>query len=159
MPRLQGKINKLYDNRKDRNGNKAKYPSYKLFISGDQVLIYTDKEISVKEGDTVALTYDVSKNNNWYVIKNPDGEFSINKIELDDDLPQSEKEWLAAPPEEPTDFSPVSYEKEMVSDKKGMTIFVQGMIQADIRAGNIKLNEVTESTLAHVIDLYKKLTK
>jgi hypothetical protein len=40
-----------------------------------------------------------------------------------------------------------------------MIIWVQGLIQADIRAGNIKLNEVTESTMAHVIDLYKKLTK
>lgn len=165
MPRLQGKINKLYDNRKGRDGNKSKYPSYKLFIGGDQVLIYTDKEISVREGDTVALTYDVSKNNNWYVIKNPDGQFSINKVEGDmddplpnDDMPQSEKEWLNAPVEQPTDFNPSKYENSAPRLMKDQQIFVTAMLKSSIEGNclNPLDSEKVDKAIIHFKEVYNR---
>ena len=159
MPRLQGKINKLYDNRKGRDGNKSKYPSYKLFIGSDQALIYTDKEIPVREGDTVALTYDVSKNNNWYVIKNPDGGFSINRVEadMDDDLPESEKEWLNAPAEQPTDFNPSQYESQNTAPKlmKEQQIFVTALLKSPIE-GNC-LNPFDSQKVDNAVTQFKEL--
>jgi hypothetical protein len=104
--------------------------------------------VSKKSGANFVLT-DENKNPKIQVM--PDG--------MDDPLPQSEREWLNAPAEQPTDFSPVKYEKDNTRDTKGMTIWVQGMLQAGIRAGNFKVDEINESTIAHVIDLYNKVTK
>jgi len=163
MPRIQGKINKLYDNR-FKDGQKVTYPYYKLFIDSDEVRIYTDQNIDFKEGDVVGLTYAVSKKNNWYVPKNPNGGFSINKIENsmpDDELPKSEKEWLAQPVEQPTDFTPMQYNKDGIMDKKGLTIFVQGMLQAGIKADQIKVSDKQglELVTTDLINLYKTITK
>lgn len=60
MPRIQGRINKLYDNR-FKDGQKVTYPYYKMFIGNDELRIYTDQNIDFKEGDEVGLTYAVSK--------------------------------------------------------------------------------------------------
>ena len=163
MPRIQGRINKLYDNR-FKDGQKVTYPYYKMFIGNDELRIYTDQNIDFKEGDEVGLTYAVSKKNNWYVTKNPNGGFSINKIENsmpDDDLPKSEKEWLSAPADAPHDFTPMQYEKDGILDKKGLTIFVQGMLQAGIKSDQIKVSdkEGLELVTTDLIDLYKRITK
>jgi len=142
--------------------------NHKIKIEGDDefyILKAPEKPSFFKKGNVVSFSY-----NTW----TPKGDnaltrYYIKQVEevLDDplkkpshdDLPQAEKEWLAAPAEQPTDFSPVSYEKEAVMDKKGLIIFVQGMLQASIRAGNFKVDEINESTVANLIDLYKKITK
>ena len=163
MPRIQGRINKLYDNR-FKDGQKVTYPYFKMFVGSDELRIYTDQNIDFKEGDEVGLTYAVSKKNNWYVTKNPNGGFSINKIKNsmpDDDLPKSEKEWLSAPADAPHDFTPMQYEKDGILDKKGLTIFVQGMLQAGIKSDQIKVSDKQglELVTTDLIDLYKRITK
>lgn len=163
MPHISGTVKAVYDNRL-RNGQPNKFPNFKIVVDDVEATLWSAIQPVCKQGDKVSMHYGTSKKTGANFVetdenKNPKIQVFPQGTDLDDDLPQAEKEWLAAPAEKPTDFNPVSYEKEMVSDKKAMTIFVQGMIQADIRAGNIKLNEVTESTMAHVIDLYKKLTK
>jgi hypothetical protein len=161
MPHILGTVKAVYDNRL-RNGQPNKFPNFKIVVDDVEATLWSAIQPVCKQGDKVSMHYGTSKKTGANFVltdedKNP--KLQVMPETLDDDSPQSEKEWLAEKEKKPTDFSPVSYEKEMVSDKKAMTIFVQGMIQADIRAGNIKLNEVTESTMAHVIDLYKKLTK
>ena len=74
------------------------------------------------------------------------------------DLPESEKQWLNQPVND-TSFEPVEYEKNGVLDKKGMTIWVQGMLQAGVRSGNFKISDINEATIANLIDLYKKTVK
>jgi len=164
MPRLQGKINKLYDRRLDADGNKVKYPSYKLFIGSDTVLIYTNKDIPVKEKDTVVLTYAVSKKNNWYVIENPNGDFAINKVEgdmddpLPNDMPQSEKEWLSAPAEQPTDFNPSKYENSAPRLMKDQQIFITAMLKSSIEGNclNPLDSEKVDKAIVHFKEVYNR---
>lgn len=79
----------------------------------------------------------------------------------DDDLPKSEKEWLSAPADAPHDFTPMQYEKDGILDKKGLTIFVQGMLQAGIKSDQIKVSDKQglELVTTDLIDLYKRITK
>lgn len=161
------KVTAVYSNYKNKDGSirPPEKVEHVVRIEGDDEY-YRLKEPSkpefLKQGATVSFSV-----NAW----TPKGDkaltrYYIKQIEEviddplpNDDMPESEKEWLASPPEQATDFNPVQYEKDNVMDKKGMIIWVQGLIQADIRAGNIKLNDVNESTLADAIDLYKKIAK
>lgn len=161
------KVTAVYSNYKNKDGSirPPEKVEHVVRIEGDDEY-YRLKEPSkpefLKQGATVSFSV-----NSW----TPKGDkaltrYYIKQIEEvmddplpNDDMPQSEKEWLASPPEQATDFNPVQYEKDTVMDKKGMIIWVQGLIQADIRAGNIKLNDVNESTLAYAINLYKKIAK
>ena len=161
------KVTAVYSNYKNKDGSirPPEKVEHVVRIEGDDEY-YRLKEPSkpefLKQGATVSFSV-----NAW----TPKGDkaltrYYIKQIEEviddplpNDDMPESEKEWLASPPEQATDFNPVQYEKDNVMDKKGMIIWVPGLIQADIRAGNIKLNDVNESTLADAIDLYKKIAK
>ena len=161
MPHIQGTVKAIYDNRL-RDGKPNKYPNFKIIVDDVEATLWSAITPVCKKGDTVSLHYGISKKNGSAFVlsdddKNPKIQFMPEG--MDDPLPQSEKEWLASPPEQATDFNPIQYEKDNVMDKKGMIIWVQGLIQADIRAGNIKLNDVNESTLANAIDLYKKIAK
>ena len=161
MPHIQGTVKAIYDNRL-RDGKPNKYPNFKIIVDDVEATLWSAITPVCKKGDTVSLHYGISKKNgSAFVLSDDDKNPKIQVMPegMDDPLPQSEKEWLASPPEQATDFNPVQYEKDNVMDKKGMIIWVQGLIQADIRAGNIKLNDVNESTLANAIDLYKKVAK
>lgn len=161
MPHIQGTVKAIYDNRL-RDGKPNKYPNFKIIVDDVEATLWSAITPVCKKGDTVSLHYGISKKNgSAFVLSDDDKNPKIQVMPegIDDPLPQSEKEWLASPPEQATDFNPVQYEKADVMDKKGMIIWVQGLIQADIRAGNIKLNDVNESTLANAIDLYKKIAK
>jgi len=161
MPHIQGTVKAIYDNRL-RDGKPNKYPNFKIIVDDVEATLWSAITPVCKKGDTVSLHYGISKKNgSAFVLSDDDKNPKIQVMPegMDDPLPQSEKEWLASPPEQATDFNPVQYEKDAVMDKKGMIIWVQGLIQADIRAGNIKLNDVNESTLANAIDLYKKIVK
>lgn len=161
MPHIQGTVKAIYDNRL-RDGKPNKYPNFKIIVDDVEATLWSAITPVCKKGDTVSLHYGISKKNgSAFVLSDDDKNPKIQVMPegMDDPLPQSEKEWLASPPEQATDFNPVQYEKDAVMDKKGMIIWVQGLIQADIRAGNIKLNDVNESTLANAIDLYKKIAK
>ena len=161
MPHIKGKVKAIYDNRL-RDGKPNKYPNFKIIVDDVEATLWSAITPVCKKGDTVSLHYGISKKNgSAFVLSDDDKNPKIQVMPegMDDPLPQSEKEWLASPPEQATDFNPVQYEKDAVMDKKGMIIWVQGLIQADIRAGNIKLNDVNESTLANAIDLYKKIAK
>jgi len=161
MPHIQGTVKAIYDNRL-RDGKPNKYPNFKIIVDDVEATLWSAITPVCKKGDTVSLHYGISKKNgSAFVLSDDDKNPKIQVMPegMDDPLPQSEKEWLASPPEQATDFNPVQYEKADVMDKKGMIIWVQGLIQADIRAGNIKLNDVNESTLANAIDLYKKVAK
>jgi len=161
MPHIQGTVKAIYDNRL-RDGKPNKYPNFKIIVDDVEATLWSAITPVCKKGDTVSLHYGISKKNgSAFVLSDDDKNPKIQVMPegMDDPLPQSEKEWLASPPEQATDFNPVQYEKDNVMDKKGMIIWVQGLIQADIRAGNIKLNDVNESTLANAIDLYKKIVK
>ena len=161
MPHIQGTVKAIYDNRL-RDGKPNKYPNFKIIVDDVEATLWSAITPVCKKGDTVSLHYGISKKNgSAFVLSDDDKNPKIQVMPegMDDPLPQSEKEWLASPPEQATDFNPVQYEKADVMDKKGMIIWVQGLIQADIRAGNIKLNDVNESTLANAIDLYKKIAK
>lgn len=161
MPHIQGTVKAIYDNRL-RDGKPNKYPNFKIIVDDVEATLWSAITPVCKKGDTVSLHYGISKKNgSAFVLSDDDKNPKIQVMPegMDDPLPQSEKEWLASPPEQATDFNPVQYEKDNVMDKKGMIIWVQGLIQADIRAGNIKLNDVNESTLANAIDLYKKIAK
>tara|TARA_Y100001937_G_scaffold52562_1_gene72708 strand:- start:2823 stop:3320 length:498 start_codon:yes stop_codon:yes gene_type:complete len=160
MPRIQGRINKLYDNR-FKDGQKVTYPYYKMFVGSDELRIYTDQNIDFKEGDEVGLTYAVSKKNNWYVTKNPNGGFSINKIKNsmpDDDLPKSEKEWLSAPVENPTDFNPNKLDNELVPPhlKKDQQIFVTALLKSSIEGSflNPFEREKVDKAILEFKDIY-----
>ena len=161
MPHIQGTVKAIYDNRL-RDGKPNKYPNFKIIVDDVEATLWSAITPVCKKGDTVSLHYGISKKNgSAFVLSDDDKNPKIQVMPegMDDPLPQSEKEWLASPPEQATDFNPVQYEKDAVMDKKSMIIWVQGLIQADIRAGNIKLNDVNESTLANAIDLYKKIAK
>lgn len=166
MPHILGTVKAVYDNRL-RNGQPNKYPNFKIIVDNVEATLWSAITPVCKQGDKVSMHYGVSKKSGANFVsvdddKNP--KIQVMPKGMDDplptnDMPQSEKEWLAAPAEQPTDFSPVKYEKEDVMDKKGLIIFVQGMLQASIRAGNFKVDEINESTVANLIDLYKKITK
>ena len=161
MPHILGTVKAVYDNRL-RNGQPNKYPNFKIVVDNVEATLWSAITPVCKQGDKVSMHYGVSKKSGANFVsvdedKNP--KIQVMPDKLDDDLPQAEKEWLAAPAEQPTDFSPVRYEKDNTRDTKGMTIWVQGMLQAGIRAGNFKVDEINESTIAHVIDLYNKVTK
>jgi hypothetical protein len=161
MPHILGTVKAVYDNRL-RNGQPNKYPNFKIVVDDVEATLWSAITPVCKQGDKVSMHYGVSKKSGANFVsvdedKNP--KIQVMPETLDDDLPQAEKEWLAAPAEQPTDFSPVKYEKDNTRDTKGMTIWVQGMLQAGIRAGNFKVDEINESTIAHVIDLYNKVTK
>ena len=161
MPHTIGTVKAIFDNRL-RDGQPSKYPNFKIIVDNVEATLWSAITPVCKKGDKVSMHYGVSKKSGANFVltdddKNP--KIQVMPDKLDDDLPQAEKEWLAAPAEQPTDFSPVSYEKEAVMDKKGLIIFVQGMLQASIRAGNFKVDEINESTVANLIDLYKKITK
>ena len=166
MPHILGTVKAVYDNRL-RNGQPNKYPNFKIIVDNVEATLWSAITPVCKQGDKVSMHYGVSKKSGANFVsvdddKNP--KIQVMPEGMDDplptnDMPQSEKEWLAAPAEQPTDFSPVKYEKEDVMDKKGLIIFVQGMLQASIRAGNFKVDEINESTVANLIDLYKKITK
>ena len=166
MPHILGTVKAVYDNRL-RNGQPNKYPNFKIIVDNVEATLWSAITPVCKQGDKVSMHYGVSKKSGANFVsvdddKNP--KIQVMPEGMDDplptnDMPQSEKEWLAAPAEQPTDFSPVKYEKEAVMDKKGLIIFVQGMLQASIRAGNFKVDEINESTVANLIDLYKKITK
>ena len=166
MPHILGTVKAVYDNRL-RNGQPNKYPNFKIIVDNVEATLWSAITPVCKQGDKVSMHYGVSKKSGANFVsvdddKNP--KIQVMPEGMDDplptnDMPQSEKEWLAAPAEQPTDFSPVKYEKDNTKDVKGMTIWVQGMLQAGIRAGNFKVDEINESTIAHVIDLYNKVTK
>ena len=161
MPHILGTVKAVYDNRL-RNGQPNKYPNFKIVVDNVEATLWSAITPVCKQGDKVSMHYGVSKKSGANFVsvdedKNP--KIQVMPDKLDDDLPQAEKEWLAAPAEQPTDFSPVKYEKDNTRDTKGMTIWVQGILQAGIRAGNFKVDEINESTIAHVIDLYNKVTK
>jgi len=161
MPHILGTVKAVYDNRL-RNGQPNKYPNFKIVVDDVEATLWSAITPVCKQGDKVSMHYGVSKKSGANFVsvdedKNP--KIQVMPDNMDDPLPQSEREWLNAPAEQPTDFSPVKYEKDNTRDTKGMTIWVQGMLQAGIRAGNFKLDEINESTIAHVIDLYNKVTK
>jgi len=161
MPHILGTVKAVYDNRL-RNGQPNKYPNFKIVVDDVEATLWSAITPVCKQGDKVSMHYGVSKKSGANFVsvdedKNP--KIQVMPDGMDDPLPQSEREWLNAPAEQPTDFSPVKYEKDNTRDTKGMTIWVQGMLQAGIRAGNFKLDEINESTIAHVIDLYNKVTK
>ena len=68
---------------------------------------------------------------------------------------------MSAPADAPHDFTPMQYEKDGILDKKGLTIFVQGMLQAGIKSDQIKVSDKQglELVTTGLIDLYKKITK
>ena len=161
MPHILGTVKAVYDNRL-RNGQPNKYPNFKIVVDDVEATLWSAITPVCKQGDKVSMHYGVSKKSGANFVsvdedKNP--KIQVMPDGMDDPLPQSEREWLNALAEQPTDFSPVKYEKEDVMDKKGLIIFVQGMLQASIRAGNFKVDEINESTVANLIDLYKKITK
>ena len=161
MPHILGTVKAVYDNRL-RNGQPNKYPNFKIVVDDVEATLWSAITPVCKQGDKVSMHYKVSKKTGANFVdvdedKNP--KIQVMPDGMDDPLPQSEREWLNAPAEQPTDFSPVKYEKDNTRDTKGMTIWVQGMLQAGIRAGNFKVDEINESTIAHVIDLYNKVTK
>jgi len=161
MPHILGTVKAVYDNRL-RNGQPNKYPNFKIVVDDVEATLWSAITPVCKQGDKVSMHYGVSKKSGANFVsvdedKNP--KIQVMPDNMDDPLPQSEREWLNAPAEQPTDFSPVKYEKDNTRDTKGMTIWVQGMLQAGIRAGNFKVDEINESTIAHVIDLYNKVTK
>jgi len=161
MPHILGTVKAVYDNRL-RNGQPNKYPNFKIVVDDVEATLWSAITPVCKQGDKVSMHYGVSKKSGANFVsvdedKNP--KIQVMPDNMDDPLPQSEREWLNAPAEQPTDFSPVKYEKDNTRDTKGMTIWVQGILQAGIRAGNFKVDEINESTIAHVIDLYNKVTK
>ena len=166
MPNIIGTVKTIYDNRL-KNGQPNKFPNFRIIVDDVEVTLWSAIQPVCKQGDKVSLHYGVSKKSGANFVltdENKNPKIQVMPEGMDDplptnDMPQSEKEWLAAPAEQPTDFSPVKYEKEAVMDKKGLIIFVQGMLQASIRAGNFKVDEINESTVANLIDLYKKITK
>lgn len=153
MPNIQGRVNKIYDNRL-RDGKPNKFPNFKIMIGEDEITLWSAQTPVCREGDNVSINYGVSKKNgSYFVLTHEDKRPMIQVMpeKLDDPLPNGEME--------ATSFEPVEYEKEDVIDKKGMTIFVQGMIQAFIRSGQVKIEDNLESLTANLIDLYKKITK
>ena len=161
MPHILGTVKAVYDNRL-RNWQPNKYPNFKIVVDDVEATLWSAITPVCKQGDKVSMHYGVSKKSGANFVsvdedKNP--KIQVMPDNLDDPLPQSEREWLNAPAEQPTDFSTVKYEKDNTRDTKGLTIWVQGMLQAGIRAGNFKVDEINESTIAHVIDLYNKVTK
>ena len=161
MPHILGTVKAVYDNRL-RNGQPNKYPNFKIVVDDVEATLWSAITPVCKQGDKVSMHYGVSKKSGANFVsvdedKNP--KIQVMPDGMDDPLPQSEREWLNAPAEQPTDFNPVKYEKDNTRDTKGMTIWVQGMLQAGIRAGNFKVDEINESTIAHIIDLYNKVTK
>ena len=163
MPHVLGTVKAVYDNRL-RNGQPNKYPNFKIIVDNVEATLWSAITPVCKKGDKVSMHYGVSKKSGANFVsvdddKNPKIQVMPEGSNLDDDLPQSEKEWLDSPPEQATDFNPTQYEKSDVMDKKGMTIWIQGLLQSGVRAGNFKIDEINESTLAHLIDLYKKVTK
>lgn len=153
MPNIQGRVNKIYDNRL-RDGKPNKFPNFKIMIGEDEITLWSAQTPVCREGDNVSINYGVSKKNgSYFVLTHEDKRPMIQVMpeKLDDPLPNGEMEV--------TSFEPVEYEKEDVIDKKGMTIFVQGMIQAFIRSGQVKIDDNLESLTANLIDLYKKITK
>ena len=161
MPHISGTVKAIFDNRL-RDGQPSKFPNFKIVVDDVEATLWSAITPVCKKGDKVSMHYGVSKKSGANFVltdENKNPKIQVMPETLDDDLPQAEKEWLAAPAEQPTDFSPVKYEKDNTRDTKGMTIWVQGMLQAGIRAGNFKVDEINESTIAHVIDLYNKVTK
>ena len=161
MPHILGTVKAVYDNRL-RNGQPNKYPNFKIVVDNVEATLWSAITPVCKQGDKVSMHYGVSKKSGANFVsvdedKNP--KIQVMPDGMDDPLPQSEREWLNAPAEQPTDFSPVKYEKDNTRDTKGMTIWVQGLLQSGVRAGNFKVDEINESTIAHVIDLYNKVTK
>ena len=166
MPHTLGTVKAVFDNRL-KNGQPNKYPNFKIIVDDVEATLWSAITPVCKKGDKVSMHYGVSKKSGANFVltdddKNPKIQVMPEGMDdplPNDDMPQSEKEWLASPPEQATDFNPTQYEKSDVIDKKGMTIWVQGMLQAGVRAGNFKIGEINESTIAHIIDLYKKVTK
>jgi len=161
MPHISGTVKAVYDNRL-RNGQPNKFPNFKIIVDDVEATLWSAITPVCKKGDKVSMHYGVSKKSGANFVltdENKNPKIQVMPDGMDDPLPQSEREWLNAPAEQPTDFSPVKYEKDNTRDTKGMTIWVQGMLQAGIRAGNFKVDEINESTIAHVIDLYNKVTK
>lgn len=163
MPHISGTVKAIYDNRL-RNGQPNKFPNFKIVVDDVEATLWSAMTPVCKKGDKVSMHYGTSKKSGANFVetdenKNPKIQVFPQGTDLDDDLPQSEKEWLAAPPEQATDFNPVKYEKDNTRDTKGLTIWIQGLLQSGVRAGNFKIEEINESTLAHLIDLYNKVTK
>lgn len=155
MPNIQGKVNKIYDNRL-RDGKPNKFPNFKIMVADNEITLWSAQTPVCKEGDNVSITYGVSKKNgSYFVLTHEDKRPMIQVMpeSMDDKLPPREKEWL----ESDTSFEPVEYEKTPMIDKKALTIWVQGMLQAGVRAGNFTVDEIKDSHIANLIDLYKKV--
>lgn len=153
MPNIIGKVNAIFDNRMGKNGVPNKFPNWKIMIGSDDYTLWSAMQPVCKKGDQISLTYEVGKTGSKYVITKEDKTPMIQVMpnQMDDPLPKGEMESVK--------FEPVEYEKENTIDKKGMTIWIQGLLQSGVRAGNFKVDEINESTLAHLIDLYNKVTK
>ena len=116
MPHIQGTVKAIYDNRL-RDGKPNKYPNFKIIVDDVEATLWSAITPVCKKGDTVSLHYGISKKNgSAFVLSDDDKNPKIQVMPegMDDPLPQSEKEWLASPPEQATDFNPVQYEKDTV---------------------------------------------
>ena len=163
MPHIQGTVKAIYDNRL-RDGKPNKYPNFKIIVDDVEATLWSAITPVCKKGDTVSLHYGISKKNgSAFVLSDDDKNPKIQVMPegMDDPLPQSEKEWLASPPEQATDFNPVQYEKDAVMDKKGLTIWIQGLLQSGIKSNQIKITDAKglELVTTELIDLYKKIAK
>ena len=165
MPHILGTVKAVYDNRL-RNGQPNKFPNFKIVVDDVEATLWSAIQPICKKGDRVSLHYGVSKKNGSNFVlsdENKNPKIQVFPEGMDDplpnnDLPESEKQWLNQPVND-TSFEPVEYEKNGVLDKKGMTIWVQGMLQAGVRSGNFKISDINEATIANLIDLYKKTVK
>lgn len=166
-----------WDNREFK-GKPNQYPHYKIILDDtDEITFFCRKDENgniipehmkkpCDKGDKISFRFRTDKNGRKSIIFDKEkGKEALNVI-LDDplpnnDLPESEKQWLASPPEQATDFDPIQYEKADVMDKKGLTIWIQGLLQSGIKSNQIKITDAKglELVTKELIDLYKKIAK
>jgi hypothetical protein len=163
MPHILGTVKAIYDNRL-RDGKPNKYPNFKIIVDDVEATLWSAITPVCKKGDKVSMHYGISKKNGSAFILNDDDKkpkIQVIPESMDDPMPESEKQWLASPPEQATDFNPVQYEKADVMDKKGLTIWIQGLLQSGIKSNQIKITDPKglELVTTDLIDLYKKIAK
>jgi len=171
MPNVQGQIEKVYHNLIDRQGNNLppNKVNHKIKMNGE---LYIIKGVYcpefVKEGNRVSISYNVwnnpnTKMDNYYVLSE-DNKLCINDLSgnnepaqndnMDDDLPNSEKEWLNQPA---TEFDANQLEKQGENRHvlKEQQIFVTALLKSSIE-GNC-LNPFEADKLNKAILQFKEV--
>lgn len=169
MSSIIGVVTAIFDNRM-KNGQASPYPNWRILLGDNDFTAWTANELPCKKGDTVSIQFGQSKKTGKNFISS---DFQSKELKLQV-IPSDEIPVGSAPLEEVpfqdddiADFnyganvatpSPVAKPVAYV-DAKSLTIWIQGLLQASIRADKLDpQNQISmEQAMKRFSDLYKKI--